>query len=40
VSFLAATLLATLLMLRPGPYRYLPGQPEGNDQIVTARAEN
>jgi MFS family permease len=40
VLFLAATLLASALMTCLGPYRYHPGQPEENDQIVNARADD
>lgn len=33
-SFFAATLVATALMTRLGPYRYRAGEPDENDQIV------
>jgi MFS family permease len=38
-SFLAATLLATALMTRLGPYRYRAGEPDENDQAVDVQAE-
>jgi MFS family permease len=38
-SFFAATLVATVLMTRLGPYRYVAGEPDGNDQIVHVQPE-
>jgi MFS family permease len=39
-SFLAATLAATGLTTRLGPYRYLPSEPDENDQIPHVRTSD